>query len=141
MNRHILLGFLAVILAGCHVSEANWYENSFYLLHEDHHTVDQFEVGRDADPHQTASLVALSKPDVIQIHAKGNPGWTTYPTKIGHAPPRLARDVLGIWRDMACRDGYRFSAYYNIGRDGEIMKRRPEWNRVKAEDLSGVSAP
>jgi hypothetical protein len=110
----------------------NWYEGSFYLLHEDHHTSGRNEVGRDADPAETERLVNLSRPDVIQIHAKGNPGWTTYPTKIGHAPPKLARDVLRLWRDIARRNGYRFSAYYNIGRDGEIMKRRPEWNRVKA---------
>ena len=122
---------LAMMLVGCTGTDRSWYEKSFYLLHEDHHTTDRFEVGRDADPDQAARLVALSKPDVIQIHAKGNPGWTTYPTKIGHTPPQLARDVLGIWRDMARRDGYHFSAYYNIGRDGEIMKRRPEWNRVK----------
>ncbi|MFQ5810104.1 MAG: hypothetical protein ACE5JM_10845, partial [Armatimonadota bacterium] len=69
----------------------NWYETSFYLLHEDHHTNDRWEVGRDADPVETARLIALSKPDVIQIHAKGNPGWTTYPTKIGHAPRRPSR--------------------------------------------------
>ena len=52
---------------------------------------------------------------------------------MGYTPPQLARDVLGIWRDVARQDGYRFSAYYNLGRDGEIMKRRPEWNRVKAD--------
>lgn len=107
------------------------YQSSFYLLHEDHHTYGDWEVGRDADPAQTARLIALSRPDLIQIHAKGNPGWTTYPSKIGYTPPRLARDVLAVWRDIARRDGYLFSVYYNIGRDGEIMERRPEWNRIR----------
>ncbi len=108
----------------------NWYAESFWLLHEDHHTSGVHEVGRDADLEETSRLVGLVKPDMIQIHAKGNPGWTTYPTKIGHAPPKLAKDVLDIWRNVARRDGYHFSAYYNIGRDGEIMKRRPAWNRM-----------
>jgi len=111
----------------------NWYEKSFYFLHEDHHTRERFEVGRDADPGETARLINLSQPDFIQIHAKGNPGWTTYPTKIGYTPPRLARDVLGIWRQIARDEGYPFSAYYNIGRDGEIMKRHPQWNRINAK--------
>ena len=133
MKRLVFFSLLATALAGRSAWGGNWYEDSFYLLHEDHHTQEQFEVGRDADPNETAALVALSKPDVIQIHAKGNPGWTTYPTKIGHTPPRLARDVLALWRDMARRDGYPFSAYYNIGRDGEIMKRRPQWNRSQAD--------
>lgn len=119
--------------AAGNTDENNWYRSSFYLLHEDHHTRDQFEVGRDADPQETARLINLSRPDVIQIHAKGNPGWTTYPTGIGFTPPKLARDVMAIWRDIARQEGYRFSTYYNIGRDGEIMNRHPEWNRVKAD--------
>ena len=108
----------------------NWYTESFWLLHEDHHTRGVHEVGRDADLEETRRLVGLVRPDMIQIHAKGNPGWTTYPSKIGHTPPQLVKDVLAIWRDVARRDGYHFSAYYNIGRDGEIMQRRPEWNRM-----------
>jgi hypothetical protein len=133
MNTTGFMGVLLSVLAGVGGRGENWYEHSFYLLHEDHHTVDRFEVGRDADPDLTARLIALSRPDVIQIHAKGNPGWTTYPTKIGFTPPKLARDVLGIWRDIARKDGYHFSVYYNIGRDRVIMKRRPAWNRVKTD--------
>ncbi|MCX7013224.1 MAG: hypothetical protein NTW86_11815 [Candidatus Sumerlaeota bacterium] len=110
----------------------NWYQSSFFLLHLDHHTGPNDAVGRGADPAETARLLGLSHPDVIQIHAKGRPGWTTYPSQIGHTPPKLARDVLEVWRDIARRDGYHFSIYYNIGRDGVIMKQKPEWNRVKA---------
>ena len=124
---------LAVMLAGCATNHGNWYEQSFFLLHEDHHTFEKSGVGRQADPRETARLVALSRPDVVQMHAKGNPGWTTYPTRVGHTPPLLTRDVLAVWRDMARRDGYHFSIYYNIGRDREIMVRHPAWNRVKAD--------
>lgn len=125
---------LCVAAAPCQEPPAgeNWYERSFYLLHEDHHTSDAQEVGRDADLEETARLINLSRPDVIQIHAKGNPGWTTYPSKIGHTPPKLRRDVMQVWRDIADKYDYPFSAYFNIGRDGEIMKRRPEWNRSDA---------
>jgi glycosyl hydrolase family 42 (putative beta-galactosidase) len=127
--RFLLTALFFLLLAAPCLAD-NWYTDSFWLLHEDHHTSGVHEVGRDADLEETSRLVGLAKPDMIQIHAKGNPGWTTYPTKIGHAPPKLANDVLAIWRDVARRDGYHFSAYYNIGRDGEIMKRRPEWNRM-----------
>ena len=119
----------SVAVGETRASAENWYTQSFYLLHEDHHTSGTAEVGRDADPVETARLINLSKPDMIQIHAKGNPGWTTYPSKIGHTPPLLKRDVMGVWRGIADQYGYPFSAYYNLGRDGEIMKRRPEWNR------------
>ena len=128
----LIAEILSVATVACGAGGDHWYFNSFYLLHEDHHTQDQFEVGRDADPQETKRLINLSRPDVIQIHAKGNPGWTTYPTEIGFTPPKLARDVMAIWRDISRSEGYHFSAYFNIGRDGEIMKRRPEWNRVRA---------
>lgn len=128
-----LLGATLGLLAWELPAETNWYARSFFLLHLDHHTTDKMEVGRDADPAETARLINQVKPDVIQIHAKGNPGWTTYPTKIGHAPPKLARDVMQVWTDLARSNGYAFSAYYNLGRDREIMKRRPEWNRVRAD--------
>ena len=59
--------------------------------------------------------------------------WTTYPSKIGHTPPKLAKDVLAIWRDVARQDGYHFSAYYNIGRDGEIANRHFGF-KVKKQD-------
>lgn len=111
----------------------NWYTNSFYLLHEDHHTGQTAAVGADADQQLIERLVNLSKPDMIQMHAKGNPGWTTYPSKIGHVPPKLVGDVLGIWRDVARRNDCHWSIYYNIGRDGEIMKRHPEWNRSRRD--------
>ena len=133
MTRIALFAAVSSLLC-CGVAPAgNWYEESFYLLHEDHHTSGGREVGRDADLRETSRLVALSRPDVIQIHAKGIPGWTTYPTAVGHAPPKLVGDVLGIWRDCARQGGYRFSVYFNLGRDGEIMTRRPEWNRVRAD--------
>jgi hypothetical protein len=113
--------------------QSNWYTDSFFLLHEDHHTKPDANVGADANPQLTEQLINLSRPDSIQIHAKGRPGWTTYPSKIGHVPPKLACDVLGLWRDIARRNDYHWSIYYNIGRDAEIMKRRPEWNRSKQD--------
>lgn len=130
----VLCGWQGVQEARCSEPQGNWYERAFYLLHEDHHTVETAEVGRDADPEQTARLINLSHPEMIQIHAKGNPGWTTYPSRIGHTPPLLRRDVMSVWRGIADQYDYPFSVYYNLGRDGEIMKRRPEWNR---SDING----
>ena len=140
MNKSLSILAAAAVAVACDgvsaadlTAEANWYGRSFFLLHLDHHTTDKMEVGRDALPAETARLINLVKPDVIQIHAKGNPGWTTYPSKAGFTPPQLARDVMQVWADVARENGYVFSAYYNIGRDREIMKRHPAWNRVRAD--------
>ncbi len=112
---------------------ANWFAQSLFMLHEDHHIKVDTEVGKNADPQETARIIALSRPDAIQIHAKGRPGYASYPTKIGWTPPRYERDVLKIWRDIARKDGYHYSIYYNLGRDLEVQTRKPEWNRVNAE--------
>ena len=111
---------------------ADWYERAFIILHIDHHVREEFPVGRDADEQETLRLIELSSPDVLQIHAKGNPGWTTYPATVGFTPPLLERDVMDVWTRVARRLGKPFSAYFNLGRDREIMRRRPEWNRVDA---------
>ncbi len=114
---------------------ADWYERAFIILHIDHHVREEFPVGRDADEEETLRLIRLSSPDVLQIHAKGNPGWTTYPATIGFTPPLLERDVMDVWNRVASRLEKPFSAYFNLGRDREIMRRKPEWNRV---DQGGI---
>ena len=73
----LLLAPFAALPAACLPTESNWYNHSFFLLQLDHHTTDKMEVGRVADPVETARLLNLVKPEVIQIHAKGTPGWTT----------------------------------------------------------------
>ncbi len=133
----LALALALVVAIGAEAEPAerttDWYQKSFFLLHEDHHTAGSREVGRDADLEETRRLVKLCRPDVLQIHAKGNPGWTTYPSKIGHTPAKLVRDVLAIYRDTARREGCHFSVYYNLGRDAEIMRRHPEWNRSTSD--------
>ncbi len=115
------------------VEGQNWFEKSIFMLHEDHHIKAETEVGKNADPQQTARIIALSKPDAIQIHAKGRPGYASYPTKIGWMAPKYQRDVLKVWRDVARKEGYNFSIYYNLGRDAEIQIRKPQWNRLGPE--------
>ncbi len=111
----------------------NWFEQSIFMLHEDHHIKVETEVGKNADPQETARIIALSKPDAIQIHAKGRPGYASYPTKIGWMAPKYERDVLKVWGDIARKDGYHYSIYYNLGRDAEIQTRKPQWNRINAD--------
>lgn len=48
----------------------------------------------------------------------------------GWMAPKYERDVLKVWRDIARKNGYHFSIYYNLGRDSEIQLRRPKWNRI-----------
>ena len=148
MLRKICLHFAIALLPGISpvaaqqvkkqtgpASPKNWYEKSFFLLHIDYHTKETDTVGHGVDFSETLRLINLAKPDVIQIHAKGNPGYTTYPSKVGHTPPLLTQDVLQIWKNAADSGGYKFSVYFNLGRDAKIMKDHPAWNRIGANGV------
>ena len=74
MNRWLSVCLVLSTSAAASGQSENWYTRSFWLLHEDHHTVGDAEVGRDANLAEASRLLGLCKPDVIQIHAKGNPG-------------------------------------------------------------------
>lgn len=119
-------------LAGVAVPK-DWYERSLFLLHLDYHPEERDAVGQAVDFEETARLLKLIKPDVIQMHAKGIPGWTTYPSGFGFTPPKLSRDILKVWSDLARTQGYVFNIYYCLGIDEEIAKRRPEWARQGAD--------
>jgi len=129
----ITIFFSFILFLSCQKQDSqqdlNWYEKSFYLLHFDHHTNNDQPVGRDADYDEILRLLKLSRPDVIQIHAKGRPGYTTYPSEAGNVPDSLYTDVLGLWKDLAKELNIPFSVYYNLGRDGYIMQHKPEFNR------------
>jgi hypothetical protein len=113
--------------------ELNWYDKSFYILHIDHHTRNDQLAGKDADFDETLRLLKLSNPDVIQIHAKGRPGYTTYPSLVGNVPDSLSGDVLRVWKDLSLELDVPFSIYYNLGRDGYLMKNNPWFNRQRPD--------
>ena len=55
MKRWLLAGSI-MIAAASHAWADNWYEESFWLLHEDHHTVGDAEVGGNASLEETSRL-------------------------------------------------------------------------------------
>ena len=62
MLRYFLPGLTILVPLAAVASADNWYQSSFWLLHEDHHTQRLFEVGRDADLDQTARVVISGAP-------------------------------------------------------------------------------
>src|SRR5690554_2059431 len=110
------------------LGKKSWYDETAFLLQIDYHARREDPVGSDADPETTERLLLDSGAETYQIHAKGNPGYTTYPSDTGHNPPELEGDVIRLWTEIAKKHGKPFVCYYNIGRDKAIMERRPEWN-------------
>ncbi|MHC4123240.1 MAG: hypothetical protein ACYSSI_06670 [Planctomycetota bacterium] len=114
-----------------HHDRADWYRKGFYNLFFHYVANDKLKVGRNFIPDEIKRLISLSNPDSIIAEAKSNFGWTTYPSEIGFTPPLLEKDLMQIYRNIACDLGIPFTIMYNIGRDGQIMERKPEFNRLR----------
>lgn len=115
------------------VSPIEQYRQSIQLLHYDYHAKRSDSVGRDLTTDSLTKWLSDLKPGLVQIHAKGGPGITTFPSKVGYRPTVLVKDVQAEFRDAARKTGTGFWIYANLGRDAEVLTHHPEWNRRKAD--------
>lgn len=123
----------------------SWYEETLYNIHFDHHThPGQKELGAGTVAEKLTEFLKQTKPDLVQYHAKGHPGYATYPTKAGTANPNMKRDVLRVWRDVTRPLGIKFTVYYSGGVDSLVAQKHPDWCRKKPdgspqENIAGPS--
>ncbi|MHC4442241.1 MAG: alpha-L-fucosidase [Planctomycetota bacterium] len=111
----------------------DWYANTFFNIHFDHHVVTRYtKLGAGSDPQHIIDTLKISRPDFVQYHSKGHPGWATYPTKVGKAAP-LKRDILRAWRDATNKLGIPFTVYYSGGLDYRVAEEHPQWARKKPD--------
>ena len=111
-----------------------WYENSRLFLHLDEHVdLDKPSLGSGITLKKAREIIQRIKPDAVQIHSKGHPGYATYPTKVGTPHPNLQKDILGLWRQAASAEGIRFSVYYSAGIDNIAADNHQEWVKRKAD--------
>lgn len=112
----------------------NWYESTFFNVHVDQQThPGQADFGAGVDVAKIVKALSIAKPDFVQYHAKGHPGWATYPTKVGQAHPEMKGDVLRAWRDATRQLDIKLSVYYSGGVDHRVAQEHPEWCRRTAD--------
>jgi alpha-L-fucosidase len=134
VRSKIALGIVVVAAAGVPAWGQNWYESTFCNIHFDHHThPGQQDLGAGTIPERITEFLNLTRPDFVQYHAKGHPGYATYPTKVGIPNPKLKRDVLRVWRDATRALGLKFTVCYSGGVDSYAAQQHPEWTRKKAD--------
>lgn len=88
------------------------------------------------------SMLAITKPDFIQVDCKGHDGFSSYPTKIGNAPARFEKDIMKIWRAATRKHGIPLYIHYSGVWDSEAIRQNPEWARINADgsrDKNAVS--
>jgi len=104
---------------------------SFLGIHFDFHAgPDCKRVGKNVTREMVRSIIKRVRPDYIQCDCKGHPGFSSYPTKVGHPAPGFVRDPLRIWRDVTAARGVALYVHYSGVQDHEAVKRHRSWARV-----------
>jgi hypothetical protein len=107
---------------------------SFFGLHFDFHaTNNDKEIGKTFNAGTIDSMLALIKPDYIQVDCKGHPGISSYPTKVGNAAPGFIKDPLRIWRDETNKHGIGLFVHYSGVIDNEAVKKNPDWAAINRD--------
>lgn len=108
-------------------------KDRFAGLHFDFHaTLKDTTIGRTFTSEMIDSLLSLVKPDFIQVDCKGHPGISSYPTKVGHAPPHFDKDIMKIWREVTLKHNVPLFVHYSGVWDTEAIKKNPEWARINS---------
>ncbi|MBE7503745.1 MAG: hypothetical protein HS113_26355 [Verrucomicrobiales bacterium] len=108
--------------------------DAFLGIHFDFHAgPDCTEVGRNTTRAMIEAILDQVKPDYLQIDCKGHPGFSSYPTKVGHPAPGFVGDPLRLWRQVTAERGVALYLHYSGVWDGEAVRRHPDWAVVKAD--------
>ncbi len=147
MKAAITLLLAAVALVGC-VTQPKTpaptrlkRADSFLGIHFDFHAnTDGTNIGARTTPQMIENIIRLVHPDYIQIDCKGHPGYSSYPTKVGHQAPGIVGDPLRLWRDVTARHGVALYMHYSGVWDSKAVKDHPDWAAVGADGQPSTKA-
>ena len=114
---------------------AGWYDRTVFNIHIDHHATPNGspELGAGVEADDLRRLLRMVRPDMLQYHSAGHPGWSLAPTKVGVTCPTLKKDFLRIWADVCREEGVKFGFYFSTGYNDVAGEAHPEWQRINAE--------
>ena len=114
---------------------AGWYDATVFNIHMDHHATPEGcpDLGAGFDPEQFRRLLRAVKPDMIQYHSAGHPGWALVPTEVGVTCPTLKRDFIADWARVCREEGVKFGFYMSTGYNDVAGRAHPEWQRIAAD--------
>lgn len=104
---------------------------SFLGIHFDFHAgPDCKEVGKNTTREMVNRIIDLVRPDYLQIDCKGHPGYSSYPTKVGHPVPGFVGDPLRVWREATAARGVGLYMHYSGVWDSRTVTLHPDWAAV-----------
>lgn len=101
-------------------------------VHLDFHTMPNV-ADFDFDAVRFVRTLKDAKVDFINVFAKCNIGFAYYPTEIGIPYPHMKGDMLGEMVSECHREGIGVAAYFNVGLDHEMARKRRDWTVVNKE--------
>lgn len=97
-------------------------------VHLDFHTLPGiYDFGSNFNAADFAKRLKASHVDYINMFAKCNIGYTYYPSDVGIVYPGLSFDLFGQVLNECHKEGIGVSAYFNIGLDHEMARKRRDW--------------
>ncbi len=97
-------------------------------IHLDFHTMPGIpDFGKNFDAQRFAQTLKDARVQYIAAFAKCNIGFAYYPTEIGTVHPHLNFDLLGRMLDACHAQGIALTAYFNVGLDHELARKRRDW--------------
>ncbi len=130
--KYFLTLILPVLLLSMNSGEINAQTNKrFFGLHFDFHaTMDDKNIGKGINETQIEQLLAIIKPDFVQVDTKGVHGIASYPTDVGFVAGPYERDVLEIWRRLTLKHNIDLYSHYTTIMDAQAVKEHPDWGRI-----------
>jgi len=110
--------------------------NRYFGLHFDFHAVATDSlIGRNLSERALDSLLAIVKPDFIQVDCKGHPGVSSYPSKVATATvaPRIVKDPLAFYRAVTRKHGVGLYLHYSGVYDEAVLAKHPGWAAQKSD--------
>ncbi len=108
--------------------------NRFFGIHVDFHaSTSSNEVGKSLTEAMIDSMLALVKPDFLQVDCKGHPGYASYPTKVGTPAPVIINDPLRIFRNVTSKYHIPLYVHYSGVQDQRAIELHPEWANINGK--------
>ncbi|MDR3267483.1 MAG: hypothetical protein LBT83_00220 [Tannerella sp.] len=140
MKKNSLLIILLLIVSGVETASPAGEpvrlrrDRSFLGIHFDFHAGDDCtEVGKNTTAEMVHAIIDMVHPDYLQIDCKGHPGYTSYPTRVGHPAPGFVGDPLRTWRDATAERGVALYMHYSGVWDSRAVELHPEWAATNAD--------
>lgn len=103
-------------------------------VHLDFHTMPNVtDFAEHFDAKRFARMLKDAKVDFVNVFAKCNLGFAYYPTEIGIPYPYMKGDMLGDIVGECHKEGIGVAAYFNVGLDHEMARKRRDWTVVNKD--------